>query len=108
MGYYRVICRAKFPTCRSKKNHKFLFHYGKHEQFGGSRQADLPLNILKRGSITYYSENFDQHKEYYDFFCTDMIDVFLDNVYQTFCSQNNMYKFQGYFEIVNQQRAKLF
>ena len=49
--------------------------------------------------------NFDQHKDYYDFHSTDMIDVFLNMVYQAFRSQNHIYKFQGYFEIINQQRG---
>ena len=66
-----------------KKNHMFLYHYN---QRGGARQRsnDLPLNILKRGQITYYSVNFDQHKDYFDFHSTDMIDVFLDVVYHAF------------------------
>ena len=100
-----LVCSVKFSTCRLKKNYMFLYHYGK--QSGGSRQrlTDLPLNILKRGQITYYSVNFDQHKDYYDFHSTDMIDVFLNMVYQAFRSQNHMYKFQGYFEIINQQRG---
>ena len=34
-----------------------------------------------------------------------MIDVFLDNFHLAFNSQNHMYKFQGYFEIINQQRG---
>ena len=34
-----------------------------------------------------------------------MIDVFLDNFHLAFNSQNYMYKFQGYFEIINQQRG---
>ena len=97
-----LICSVKSSTCRLKKNHMFLYHYGK--QSGGSRQrlTDLPLNILKRGQITV---NFDQHKDYYDFHSTDMIDVFLKMVYQAFRSRNHIYKFQGYFEIINQQRG---
>ena len=34
-----------------------------------------------------------------------MVDVFLDNVHLAFNSRNRMYKFQGYFEIINQQRG---
>ena len=37
-----------------------------------------------------------------------MIDVFLDNVHLAFNSQNHMYKFQGYFEIINQQKGPEF
>ena len=85
----------------------FLFHYN---QIGSARQIanDLPLNISKRGQITYYSVNFDQHKDYYDFYSTDMVDIFLDVVYRSFDSQNLTYKFQRYFEIINQQRGSEF
>ena len=37
-----------------------------------------------------------------------MIDVFLDNVHLAFNSQNHLYKFQGYFELINQQRGPEF
>ena len=86
-----------------KKNHMFLYHYN---HTGGARRLNnLPLNILRRSQIVYYSVNCDQHKNYYDFFSTDMTDVFLDTVYDAFTpEQNLMYKFQGYFEIINQQR----
>ena len=87
----------------------FLYHYNQ-QQMGGARQRanDLPLNILKRGQITYYSDNFDQHKDYYDFHSTDIVDIFLDVVYRAFDFQNMTYKFQGYFEIINQQRGPEF
>ena len=76
-------CSVMFPTCRMKKNHMFLYHYN---QRGGARQRqnDLTLNVLKRVQITYYSVNFDQHKDYFDFYSTDMVDVFLDVVYHAF------------------------
>ena len=55
----------------------FLFHYGER-QMGGRRPelSTLPLNVLKRGRITYYSINFEQHKNFYDFFNSSMVDVF--------------------------------
>ena len=100
------ICNVKFDTCRKKKNHMFLYHFSQ-KQSGGKiqRTRDFPLNILKRVAIIYYSANFDQQKNFYDFYSSHMIDVFLDNVHQAFKSQNYMYKFQGYFEIINQQRG---
>ena len=99
------ICNVKFDTFRKKKNHMFLYHYSQKQSGGRLQKArDLPLNILKRGAIIYYSVNFDQHKDFYDFYSSDMVDVSLDNVHQAFKSQNHMYKFQGYFEIINQQR----
>lgn len=98
------ICSIVFPTCRIKKNHIFLYHYN---QLGGVRNAQMaPSNTLKRGIITYYSVNFQQHDAYYDFYSSDMIDVFLNVVHDTFVPQRNLtYKFQAYFEIVNKQRT---
>ena len=37
-----------------------------------------------------------------------MVDIFLDVVYRSFDSQNLTYKFQRYFEIINQQRGSEF
>ena len=88
----------------------FLFHYGQHKQQLGGRRSGmsrLPLNILKRGPITYYSINFVQHKNFYDFFSSSAVDVFLDSVYKTFRPVNKESKFQGYAEIVNQQRGEV-
>ena len=81
----------------------FLVHYN---QKGGSKfNTDLPLNVLKRGTITYYSINFNHHKNFYDFYSGDMVDTFLGVVYRTFKPLNNFkHKFQVYFELVNQQR----
>ena len=62
----------------------FLFHYGTKQQIGGARISDLPLNIVKRGPITYYSINFDQHKSFYDFLSSDLVETFLNSVYQVF------------------------
>ena len=102
--------RANFRACRMKKNHMFLYHYDRLRMGGaGQRALGLPLNISKRGQITYYSVNFEQHKDYLDFYSSDMIDVFLDSVRKAFQLQNNLtYKFQGYFEIINQQRGPEF
>ena len=97
-------CCVVFGSSRMKKNHMFLYHYN-HTGCARNRLNDLPLNILRRGQIVYYSVNFDQHENYYDFFSTDMADVFLDTVYNAFKPKGNLlYKFQGYFEIINQQR----
>ena len=87
----------------------FLFHYGQR-QLGGSRRrglSTLPLNVLKRGPITYYSINFIQPKNFSDFFNSSAVDVFLDSVYETFRPGNKESKFQGYAEIVNQQRGEV-
>ena len=47
-----------------KKNRCFLTH---REQIGGANQQ-FPLNILKRGEITYYSIKYFQHKSFHDSF----------------------------------------
>ena len=62
----------------------FFFHYGTKKQFGGSKRSTLPINILKRGSITYFSINFAQHKNFYDFFKSDVVDDFLQSVYESY------------------------
>ena len=84
----------------------FLFHHGK-QQIGGRepRTSALPLNVLKRGPITYYSISFNQHKNFYDFFSSEVVDAFLDSVYETYRPIKKN-KIQGYTEIVNQQRGE--
>ena len=84
----------------------FLFHYGTKQQIGGARISDLPLNIVKRGPITYYSINFNQHKTFYDFFSSDLVETFLNSVYQVFQPKKQC-KFQGYAEIANQQTGEI-
>ena len=41
-------------------------------------------NVLKRGTITYYSINFEQHKNFYDFFSSDILDSVIQSVYEKF------------------------
>ena len=85
----------------------FLFHYGKHRQIGGNRgTSTLPINVLKRGPITYYSINFDQHQNFYDSSTSGVVDAFLESVYETYRPTKEN-KFQGYAEIVNQQRGEI-
>ena len=85
----------------------FLFHYSAKNQIGGRRPdcSALPLNVLKRGSITHYSINFSQHKNFYDFYKSDVLDSFLNSVYKTFRPIKDC-KFHRYAEIVNQQRGQ--
>ena len=66
-----------------KKKHMFLFHYGKHKQIGGNcaqRTSTLLINVLNRGPITHFSINFSQHKNFYDFFSSGIVDAFLESV----------------------------
>ena len=69
---------------------------------GGSKNV-LPLNTLIRGPITNYSINFNQHKNFYDFFSASVVDDFLNSVYNSFKAFKKKYRFQGYFELVNPQ-----
>ena len=99
------FCDIVFKTCRQKKIHMFFFHYGTKKQFGGSQSSTLPINILKRGSITYFSINFIQHTNFYDFFTSDIVDDFLQNVYEVYLPQEN--KIHAFFKIINQQRGEV-
>ena len=97
------ICQTEFANSRAKKNHMFLFHYG---QMGGNRgNGQLPVNILRRGPITYYTISYDQHKNFYDFFGERIVDDFLSSVYNRF-NPDKEYKMQGYAEIINQQQGE--
>ena len=60
---------------------------------------------MKRCHITYYSISFNQRKNFYDFFSSGEVDVFLDSVYETYWPIKEN-KIQGYAEIVNQQRGE--
>ena len=103
------ICNVVFKSPQNKKKHMFLFHYGKDRQIGGNRAqrtSTLLINILNRGPITHYSINFTQHKNFYDFFSSGIVDAFLDSVYEIYRpSKGN--KIQGYAEIINQQRGEV-
>ena len=79
----------------------FLFHYNQSE--GSRMNQQLPLNVLKRGPITYFSVNFNQHKDFYNFFEESIVDDFLDAVYARFVPDGEI-KIQGYAEIINQQQ----
>ena len=37
----------------------------------------LPINILRRGPITYFSINFQQHKNFYNSYGEEIVDSFL-------------------------------
>ena len=100
-----IECSIVFSNSRKKKNHMFLKHY-KQQISGSKNNVNAPLSILRRDIITYYSVNFDQHKSFYNFYSSDMIKDFFNNVNHTFKpSKNIKYKFQVYFELVNQQRT---
>ena len=94
-------CQIQFKNCRQKKHHNFLFH--RYQQTGGPINQQLPVNVLKRGPITYYSINFYQHENFYDFYDERTVDAFFNSVKNTFVSDDKEYKMQGYFELKNYQ-----
>ena len=90
-------------SCRVKKNHMFLYHYGK--QFGSGTKS---INVLKRDKSEYYTINFDQHQNIYNFFDGGLVDKFIRAVRQNFKAGKHNRTFQGYAEIVYQQRGEIF
>lgn len=62
----------------------------------------MPVSILRKGSIKYFSINNDQHKNFYNVFEEQIVDDFLNSVYGIF-NPNEQYKIEGYAEIINQQ-----
>ena len=84
-----------------KKNYCFLVH---REQTGGSFDR-LALNVLKRRVITYYSLNYSQHKNCYEFFDETVRD-FLATFERSFAPTEKVVV-QGYMELVNYQPSKI-
>ena len=66
----------------------------------------LPINVLRRGPIMYYSINFQQHKKFYDFYQESVVDDFLNSVYGRFVFDAE-YKIQGYVEVINYQLGEI-
>ena len=61
----------EFANGRLRKNHMFLFHY---YQTGGNRtNQQLPVNFLRRAPVKYFSINFQQHRNNYDFFQEEIL-----------------------------------
>ena len=98
-----VESKIEFEICRLIKIHNFLFHYN---QVGYSRNQLLPINVVKRGPITYYSISFNQHREFYNFYEEQIVDDFLNSVYERFVTGKN-FMFQGYFELINYQQTEI-
>ena len=88
-----------------KKTHSFLVH--REQQVGVSTNQQLLLNISKRGVITYYSINYFQHKNFYDFSDAEKI---VDNFFRTFersFVSNKKVKMYGYIELINYQPSEI-
>ena len=81
----------------------FLLHYN---QMGGNRRnQQLPINILQRGPLKYFRIDYNQQNNFYDFFQEQIVEDFLDSVYNIYVSDTE-YKIQGYAEIINQQQGQ--
>ena len=83
----------------------FLFHY--KQMIGNKGNQQLPVNILRKDPIKYFTITFNQHKNFYNFFEKQIVDNFLKSVYERF-EPNDQYKIHGYAEIINQQQGKFF
>ena len=79
----------------------FLYHYGK--QLGSRTNS---INVLRRDKFEYYTINFNQHQKIYTFFDGGIVDEFIRVVHQNFKTGKHNRKFQGYAEIINQQRGE--
>ena len=75
-------------------------------KWGGSRNQQLPINVLNHGPIIYYSINFNQHKEFYNFYEEQTVDTFLNSVYERFVPCKN-FMIQGYIELINYQQTEI-
>ena len=96
-----VFCSRTFKSCRVKKNRMFLCHYGK--QLGSGTNS---INVLRRDKFDYYTINFDQHRNIYNFFDGGLVHEFIRVVHQNFKAGKHNRTFQGYVEIVTQQRGE--
>ena len=70
----------------------FFFHYDTKKQFGGSKRSTLPINILKHGSIAYFQLILPNINNFYDFFKSDVVDDFLQSVYESCHPQKIRFK----------------
>ena len=75
---------------------------------GGEINQQLPINILRRGPITYYSINYQQHKHFYDFFDKKILETFFNSVKDVFVNdERDEFKMQGYAEIKNYLQTEI-
>ena len=89
-------CHIHFKNCWQRKNHNFLFH--RSWQMGGNIGQMQPINILRRPPIIHYSINFQQHKNFYNFYKESILDSFFYSAQHSFTPSALEIKFQGYFE----------
>ena len=96
-------CQIQFKNCRQKRNHIF-FCFMEINRVA----VPLPVNILKRGPLIYYSINFYQLKKFYDFFDEKIVDSFFNPVKELFVptANNKKLKVQDYFKLRNYQQTE--
>ena len=80
-----------------------FFRYNQMEGNRGNQQ--WLINILRRSPIKYFTISYNQHKNFYNFFDEQIVDDFLNSVYGRF-EPDDLYKIQGYAEIINQQQGE--
>ena len=66
------------------------------------------MNTLRRSPVIYYSINFEQHKDFYDFYDEKIVNSFFDSVKERFVPNEKVeFKMQGYVEIKNYQLTEM-
>ena len=99
--YYNK-CKRAFSTCSEKENHSFLKHYQPIDGFLSNR----PINISRRGSVTYFLINFSLHSNFYNLFDGEKtIHDFIEVVRQKFVPNDNV-EVQGSIYLVNYQPSQ--
>ena len=74
----------------------FLYHYGK--QLGGGTNS---INVLRRDKFDYYTINFDQHQNIYNFFDGGLVHEFIKQ-------ENTIEHFKGRLKSLISKEEKLF
>ena len=84
------ICKIDFKNSRTRKNHMFLLHYN---QMGCNRRnPQLLINVLRKGPITYFSINYNQHKSFYNFFQEQLLTFWMLFIAGSFLMVNIRYR----------------
>ena len=96
---------VRFNFKPEDKRKTIIFYFIENQQTGGTINQQGPVNVLRRGPLIYYSINYDQYKNFYDFYDEGkIVDRFFNSVKDLFASgKSKKYKIQGYFEVKNYQ-----
>ena len=99
---------VKFNFKPEDKRKTIIFYFIENQQSGGTINQQGPVNVLRRGPLIYYSINYDQYKNFYDFYDEGkIVDRFFNSVKDLFASgKSKKYKIQGYFEVKNYQQTE--